>query len=194
MGVIAMSILTLYERLLGNQFEDLPAQIQNVHDKKSGLVANGRCTVVRGSNLINRLIAEIVGFPRSGIRLPVTIEIEVNDQKEKWLRDIDGYSFSSILEDDHCKSRQCLSEKFGFMKFNFLLPTTNNGLSMELICFSVFGISLPKMLWPIVKAKETVQEEKFYFDVKIVLPVTGLLVHYQGWLDVENKNKFKGEK
>jgi hypothetical protein len=44
------------------------------------------------------------------------------------------------------------------------------------------GIRLPHALLPRTKAFETVENGVFRFDVRVGLPLVGLLAHYRGWL------------
>jgi uncharacterized protein DUF4166 len=48
--------------------------------------------------------------------------------------------------------------------------------------WSLFGLPLPLVLAPRIDAYEFVEAGRFRFHVEISHPLTGLIVHYRGWL------------
>jgi len=179
--------LALYERVLGEQFFVLPDAVQRLHSNHRQLTAKGVCDVQQGTNYICRFIAWLIGFPASGSELPIRVDIEINNQVEKWTRIINNSQFSSQLTDGIFNSNICLVERFGYLVFYFALPVTQDGLTMKLLGVRAIGMPIPKWCWPVVDAKETVRDDKFYFDVKVSLPIFGLLTYYQGYLDIEER-------
>ena len=53
----------LYKRVLGAAYEQLPLEIQDMHNVKMTRIAEGRASVERGSNFVSRAIGRIFGFP-----------------------------------------------------------------------------------------------------------------------------------
>ncbi len=49
--------------------------------------------------------------------------------------------------------------------------------------WSLLGLPLPRALGPIAIAYESAEDGRFHFHVEIRLPLVGLLVRYQGWLE-----------
>ena len=59
----------LYARVLGSAWHELPAEIREMHDLRSGLTAHGTAAVERGTGLLARLVetfssAQFAGYGR----------------------------------------------------------------------------------------------------------------------------------
>ena len=59
------------------------------------------------------------------------------------------------------------------------------GLTWRLVRVRALGLPLPLGWFGGVRAREFERDGRYRFDVRAALPGIGLLVHYQGWLDVE---------
>ena len=55
-------------------------------------------------------------------------------------------------------------------------------MGMEARRWSLFGVRLPMSLAPRSRAYESGRDGVFRFHVEIRHPLTGPIVHYQGWL------------
>jgi hypothetical protein len=75
-----------------------------------------------------------------------------------------------------------LIERFGLFRFGFTLPSGPDGLHMQLCRWWWCSIPLPLALAFRSGAREWEEDGRFHFDVPIILPLVGLLVHYRGWL------------
>ena len=169
----------LYRRILGQKFDRLPEPVRTMHDIIGDAGAAGTATVARGKSGLVRLIAAVMGFPPEGTH-HVHVTFEEENGVERWTRRFSNHNFSSELS----QQGELLVERFGPLRFFFsLLPGTGN-LKMVMTKWSVFGISLPLTLAPRSLASETVDRGEFHFDISIVLPLLGLLVHYKGRLSL----------
>ena len=63
----------LYRRVLGEAWDSLPAPLQTMHDVQSERTADGVAVVERGSGLLARLVAFVIGFPPAGTDIPITV-------------------------------------------------------------------------------------------------------------------------
>ena len=59
------------------------------------------------------------------------------------------------------------------------------GLTWRLVRVRALGLPLPLGWFGGVRAREFERDGRYRFDVRAALPGIGLLVHYQGWLNVE---------
>ncbi|MDH3700270.1 MAG: DUF4166 domain-containing protein [Alphaproteobacteria bacterium] len=171
---------TLYRRVLGEVFDSLPPEIKGVHDLPEGGVARGRCHVRRGRCLFARWIATMLRFPSPGRNLPVTVRFEHRDSREVWRRDFAGHEMTSIQEPAKAGGR--LVERFGPCAVELAVPAGPDGLRLEPRRMWLFGVPLPRFLLPQIQASERVLRGRFRFDVRIALPLLGLLVHYRAYL------------
>jgi len=167
----------LFGQILGAKFDALPEPIRSMHAVPFPKVSEGCCTVHRGRNRIARLIATLLRLPLERPEAPIQVHMHRHRGYEVWERKIANRSFASRLRG--LDGRQVV-EKIGPVAFRFDLVADAGKLSMVLRGTSIFGIALPKGLWPQIKAAETVVDESFHFDVSVALPLVGLVVAYQG--------------
>ncbi len=99
---------------------------------------------------------------------------------ETWTRNFGGHTLSSRL---WCSDDGGLNEAFGPFVFRIDLQTIDKGLSLPLSGWRLGKIPLPAQLAPRSDAQEFEDESaRFCFDIRLTLPVLGLMAHYKGWL------------
>ena len=173
---------SLYGNLLGPVFAALPPEIQRMHEVHKLLRAEGRASVERGRNVLARLAAAMVGFPRAASDIPVAVKFECAGGVETWTRTFDGRSFSSRQFAGQGRSGRLLCETFGPLTFAMALVVDDGRLSLVLRRWCAFGVPLPLWLAPRSTACEVSQDGRFHFHIEIGHPLTGLIVRYRGWL------------
>jgi len=174
--------LPLYRRLLGEAYAVLPDAIQAMHDLTDTLTVEGRASVERGSGLIARAIAAVIGFPPAGRDLPVRVVFTRRAGRETWQRTFAGRTFRSIQEEGRGRFARLLCERFGPFAFGIALVAETGRLNLVVRGWSAFGLPMPRALAPVGIAYESVADGRFRFHVEIKLRLTGLVVRYQGWL------------
>lgn len=170
------------EAVLGaSAWAALPNPIRRFHDMEGEPVWTGQAAVTRGRNPVARLIGRIIGLPGDGSGISVRVSVERDaDGHERWTRMFGNQQFHS---DMRLTPAGALTESFGPTRFALGLTGDATGTSMPVARGWVFGMPLPRFLLPISQARETLDADgRFRFDVRISLPVFGLLAHYQGWL------------
>lgn len=172
----------LYARLLGSAWDDLPAEIRNMHDLDGEASAEGRAVVERGSSLLARLIASVIGFPQTAADVPICVRFAAANGGETWIRRFGDQAFSSRQFAGAGRSQRLLCERFGALTFAVALVVENARLSLVLRRWSALGVPLPLWLCPTATSYETVEEGRFRFHVEIAHPLAGLIVRYRGWL------------
>ncbi|CAN7229523.1 DUF4166 domain-containing protein [Mesorhizobium sp. LjNodule214] len=171
----------LYAGLLGDAWHDLPLQIRAMHDCTTE--AQGRASVERGQNILSRLAAWLVGFPKANADVPVRVRFEIDSNGETWTRTFGTHSFSSRQFAGRGRSERLLCERFGPLSFAMALVAEENRLSLVLRRWSLLGLPFPMWLCPRSTSYETVEDGRFRFHVEISHPLTGLIVRYRGWLE-----------
>lgn len=168
----------LYERVMGADFAALPLMVRAIHDIQADAGAAGEGRVERGRNPIARMMGAIARFPPAGA-YPLHVAFAQRRGRERWTRDFGGHVFSSELS----ARRGLAVERFGPMRFGFALAPAPDGLAMHLRRWSLFGLRLPLFLAPRITAREWEDEQgRFRFDVRLLFPLAGEIVHYSGWL------------
>lgn len=169
---------SLYRRVLGASFAQLPASLRQLHDLSISTEFSGEAEVIAASHPIARLIARLTGFPTRSYQCTVRVRIDVDAVGETWHRDFDGHRFHSRLTDRD----GVLSEQLGPHRIGFRLEVDSTQLRMYPTHWRTFGIPLPRFLWPQIYALETQTDGRFQFDVATAFPIIGTVIHYRGWL------------
>lgn len=174
-----MPYVPLYRRVMGEDFDRLPAAIRAMHEVAGELNATGEARIERGRNPIGRLIAWLSSFPAAGTRISLHVRMSEDDGVETWTRTFDGHRMRSELS----ARGDRLVERFGPYRFGFVLRAAPDALEMDLDRWWCGPLPLPRALAPKSPAREYVEGRRFHFDVPIALPLIGTVVRYRGWLD-----------
>lgn len=175
----------VYRQVMANAYDAMPPAWRAVHDLREGqLTVSGRASVTRGRSLLARLAGAIVGFPKAGEDVPVSVAFSRTARAEVWRRTFAGKVFASRQEPGRGRSRHLVVERFGPLAIAMAPVVREGRMSLIIRRFTVFGISLPLWLGPTTTAREAVVDGRFRFDVEIGHRWTGLIVRYQGWLAV----------
>jgi hypothetical protein len=165
----------------------LPAPLAALHNVASTeQKAEGMARVEAGTNLFARLLAALYGFPRTGEHVPVKVSFHRRDNGEHWQRDFAGRKFSTFQSEGHGYADKLLVERFGPVTFWMALVLKDGKLHLIARHWSVFGIPLPLALSPNASAYEYADEDDFCFHVEVKHWLMGLIVRYEGRLQVVN--------
>jgi hypothetical protein len=172
----------VYRKILGSAFEKLPSTVQDLHDSASPRRWSGTANVVRGEGLIARLIGKVIGFPKRGNDVPVTVVFAPENGGELWTRTFGARRFSSFQSPGNGRNRHLLLERFGIATFALALVVEDSRLKLVPRRWSVLGVPMPKFLLPRGFSFEAEHNGQFQFDVTIDVPLAGLVVSYRGHL------------
>ncbi len=175
-------IAPLYKRLLGPVFNGLPTAIRDMHDFQSQRVSEGMCEVRRGRNPVARWIADFFRFPDEGAEIPVRVTFDARFGREFWTRSFAGQTLRTEQWLSSACGETVLIERFGPVAVTLQAIADGNDLRFEIRRLTVLGIPMPRILFPRIAARETVQRSLFTFDVRADLPVLGMLIRYHGYL------------
>lgn len=172
----------LYATVMGPRFAKLAPRVAALHGVLREAGAHGRAVVTRGRHPIARALAALLGFPATGEHA-VHVGFSERHGVERWTRTFSSRRFASAFFEE----RGCVVERFGPFRFRFHLASDGDGLRMVLRGWSVARLPLPLAFAPRASAREWQEAELFHFDVSIVLPLVGLMVHYAGWLATDGR-------
>lgn len=172
---------TLYKSLLGSAYKALPPEIQKMHDHT--YLAEGYAHIERGNNILAKLIAFVMRFPRKGKGIPVKVAFSIGNGYETWKRTFGEDSFTSVQHEGRKQWARLLIERFGPLTFAMALVPQGSKLYLIIRNWRIFNIPLPLWLAPKSDSFEYVENGRFHFNVKISYPLIGLIVHYKGWLE-----------
>lgn len=187
-GVEASSAISknksLFERLLGDSFAILPKPIKQLHDRRKHKFFAGQCRIARGVGWFVSILAWVASLPQPGENLPVHISLSSDGCTETWSRNFNGQPMCSRLRDRN----GYLEERLGPARFKFSLHANHQALVWTFVGVSVLDLPLP-LAWFNVLAKESVEAGRYTFDVRVEMLLIGLLIHYQGYLNVESEGQ-----
>ena len=103
----------LYRRLLGEDYQHLPAELRLIHERGDRLRTIGVCEVTRGGNMLAPLIAGLFRFPRSGRDIPIEVTFLRQDDREIWVRKFDGKEMRTVQRLKHTPDGVLRIEEFG---------------------------------------------------------------------------------
>lgn len=173
----------LYRQILGPAFDTLPPKLQLLHGSKAARRWQGHAEVRRGTGLLARFAAAVMGFPKAAAHIPVTVAFTPEKNGERWTRDFGGKRFASLQSRGTGRNDYLLVERFGPLSFAMALVVVQDRLHLVPRRWSAFGIPMPRWLLPHGTSFETEADGLFRFDVEIAAPFIGLIVGYRGSLD-----------
>ncbi|KJV28086.1 SDR family oxidoreductase [Luteibacter yeojuensis] len=172
----------LYRRILADAYDTLPTRLRELHGTSSRRQWQGRARVEHGHGLLAKLVRAVVGFPKAGENVPVSVAFTPQGDGELWTRTFDGRSFSSVQYEGEGKDARLLVERFGVATFSLALVRDGDKLLLVPRRWSLFGLPMPPFLLPRGVSFEHEEDGRFHFDVEIAMPIVGRIVHYQGSL------------
>lgn len=182
----ATTQISIFENVLKSpSFEQLPASLQKFHSATGHPVWKGKAGIENGKSMLARLILRFMKLPHAGTDVPVTVAIERcigpdGERSENWTRSFDHQTFSSIMK--HNKNGD-FTESFGLLSFSINLHADRKSIKLPIVRWHIGRLPLPLKMAPQLEAMEFEDTHgRFNFDVKIRLPLVGMLVHYKGWL------------
>jgi len=179
-GGLSGDFMPLFARLLGRDFDLLPAVVRRLHLRPGVARHHGEVEVRRGRGWLSRLCATATRLPPAG-QGPITVDIDIQPDTERWTRHVRGHAMPSRLwwQDG------LLCERLGWVKFGFRLHVHEAGIEWRVERVHALGLPLSARWFAGVRARESAQGGRYAFDVQASLPGIGLLVHYRGWLHVD---------
>ncbi|MDX1716726.1 MAG: DUF4166 domain-containing protein [Anderseniella sp.] len=177
---------TPYERVLGAAYERLTPPVRQLHRFERQARWRGIASVRRGTSWPARLLAAIFRFPPAAASTPVEVTLTRDESGvETWQRNFNGAVFHSLQEEGKGRYEGVLVERFGPLSFGMAVVVTAQGeLELVLRNWDAFGVPMPNVLLPRVKAREHDADDRFNFEVEMALPWGGLIVRYEGWLEL----------
>src|SRR5262249_42896075 len=170
-------MLPLYQRVLGDDFERLPPVLRRFHGGTEGGRARGVFRVTRGAGRLRNWLANRMGLPPAGGRIPIVLAVRVEGEREYWGGQFEG---SAPLKTVQWLKRGQLRESAGPICFGFHLALAGPTLRFEQVGGWLAGLRLPRLLLPRVQAEATGQAVGWHVRVRVEVPLFGFLAQYEG--------------
>lgn len=178
-----MSTLSMYEKVLCDDYAKLPAAVQRFHRLSGHNVLNGRVETQAPQTMLAKVLAACLGTPRSSSSGPIRFELSASPTEERWTRHFPTQAMTSCMRlvDGH------IEERLGAAQLTFDLLAAEDRLSMRLAGMRFFGVPCPKRLMPSIVAEERGADDQIHFLVTAELPLVGLVASYRGHLEVSKQ-------
>lgn len=171
---------TLFQTLLGASFDALPEPLRRFHTLERELFTGGRSTITRPKSLGAILLSWIAGLPAPGDNVETFVRFSLLPAgRECWRRDFAGRRYQSVMQ---AAPDGRLIEHFGPFDLYFELTPSPHGLLWALDAWRFLRLPLPKATTPTIECFESASGDDFHFDIDVVFPLIGPVVHYAGAL------------
>ena len=172
---------SLYRSVLASQLDLLPEPMRSFHDSTFDRQVTGAFMVKRATG-IRGLVAWMLGFPPSGVDVPLRVEVCVVGNRERWVR----YFRSKRLITSQWKHGEVLIEASGPVRLGFQLRADENGLTCQLRRWWFWFIPMPLQMGTGIHAITAARQLGWFVDVTIALPIIGQIIRYAGEVDVDS--------
>ncbi|MGC4015845.1 MAG: DUF4166 domain-containing protein [Luteolibacter sp.] len=172
---------SLYQRILGTRFDALPEVLRRFHDTPGGGRAQGTLQIDRAAGPLRNALTSLLGLPRAGMDVPVRLEVEIEGDRELWVRHLQGRRLKTV----QWMRGDLLMESYGLSTFSSVLIVEGSCIRYEFRRAWVMGVPLPHWLTPLVEGRVDAGDDGWRLAVRIEAPLLGELVHYKGWVEPE---------
>lgn len=171
----------LFPSLLGSSFDALPAPVKLAHGGQSVRLI-GMSKISRGTGLLSRICAFFARLPPAHPNVETQVDIEVKtDGSEVWHRRFGQARMPGVLS---VGPAGLLRERLAAVRFDFRLIPDPQGFHWHVGRVAVFGLPLPARWFSDVHAYSYCEADSYRFLVHAQLPIAGLLVRYEGNLEL----------
>jgi hypothetical protein len=173
----------LQQILRSGEWEQLAEPIRRAHQPE--IERRGKFRIRRGPGLASRFLARIFRLPQTAAEVETRLLIVPEDGCEWWQRSFAGTAFRTLQS----RAGDSMIERWGCIEVRFTLRVEKRCLRYEQTgaAFRAGRLCLPlaRSLAPRVEARESVlSAESVAVSVKVTLPLIGLLIEYEGVLEV----------
>lgn len=173
-----MNATSLYRRILGSDFADLPPVLRAFHEAPRGATATGVLRVRRGSNRLAGTVARALRLPPEGDDVPVLLRVIPRDDHEVWERTFSTWRLRTrqSLRDGR------LREDYGVTALTFDVTADHGGMHFRSTDITWLGVRPPRALAVKVEAHVRGFESHWELAVLVHMPLLGLITSYEGRL------------
>ncbi|HHD75326.1 MAG TPA: DUF4166 domain-containing protein [Campylobacterales bacterium] len=172
--------MTLYERILEDEFQKLSPLIQKMHRYQGQQVCEGTVQVIRGKSLVAKLLNILMQLPKAQKNAALRLELKAEENKELWKRTFGTETFYTRQE----QFGKQMMEQVGWVKMYFEVYVQNSKMHTVLKKTTVLGIPVPKRLRVNIVSLVKEEDEKVAFSVKVSSFGSKPVIHYAGLIEL----------
>lgn len=175
----------LYPQILGEAWGELAGSVRSAH--MVGGEKRGRFRVTHGKSYLARRLICWSQLPRDDKNAQVVLRIRDDGNAQRWERRFGADAFTTV----QWTTSGCLVERFDCWELRFTLRVIDRTLVYEQcgarLCVGPIRMPVPLACAPHVQAREEGDgPNRVNINVTVMLPFFGLLIAYDGYLDVES--------
>lgn len=177
----------LYVRVMGDAWARIAAPVRLAHANYPVTRAHGHLRVEHGRHFAARLLVQLLGLPRQSAAADTRLIVTARPDGESWQRTIDGWRFDTWQYQSNASE---LGERFGVFDLRFRLDEAAGSLLYvhreSAVVFGSRRLRVPGLCAPRVEAREDPSgPASVKVSVRISLPLVGLLIAYDGTIEIE---------
>jgi hypothetical protein len=166
----------LYRRLLGDDFDRMPATLRDFHDIPHERRFQASFKIARGRGRLRGLLCKLGGLPPAGEAVPVRLRVTPDGGRERWQRDFAGHK----LESTQWMQDGLMTEQLGPWRLGFELHVEGPALRLKLRRAWLLGVRWPLSLGPRGDGVEVGRDDGVAVVARAGVPLLGRLVQYEG--------------
>ena len=185
---VSSAATPLYARLVGDRWRSVPQAIDRAHQASPAISGHGCLTIRHGLNPIASVIARMMKLPPAGDKIDTTLLVSASGDGEHWTRNFGG---RVLRTEQYGLPSSFLGERFGALEFRFRLVIEGEALLYQQ--HSVRCVwrrsqwTIPAPIAPRIAAIERAAgAQAIDIEVRVTLPLVGLLLSYAGRVDFED--------
>ena len=167
----------MYERALGERWEELPQIVRAIH---SPGVVLGTFTIRRGPSWLSRLVATVAGFPPPGSDVAMKMHVERDGDRLIWRRRFGDHGITTWQDE----REGVIHEGRGGFYFAFRPVVVDRGLDHVQISAGLkvgpLCVRFPRWLQPQVSGRTRATNDHAEVCVEVHAPFCGLVLCYEG--------------
>lgn len=175
---------TPYEVLGGHAWRALPTDVRLLHAPGR---ACGELEVLRGTHVVARWIGAVLGLPRAGRNVPVSVAVSREGTRLVWRR---WFGETDLVTDQYAH-HGLLIERFGAIELRFQLQLGSMGIEFlqrrVALTWGPVRLPLPSRVAPVAHGLVTQVQGGVAIRVSVRMPLIGELLRYQGVMRVEGR-------
>lgn len=183
-----MDASALFPTLLGAHWSRLPPSVRALHGGYPMVRARGRVVVDGDPRWPARALRAALRMPSPRPDAAIEVEIRQHAGGETWRRRFADAGLESHLRRS-ARWPDAFEERLGMAHLAFALDADAARLRWITREVRALGVRLPLRWFRGVEAVCGGDDERYRFDVRVRLPLVGLLIAYRGWLEVDDADR-----
>jgi hypothetical protein len=172
-----------FRKVLGDALAQVPEPVRQLHTLSGSMQTAGRAEINAAANPAARFLCWFAGLPKPGSDIPVRVTFDSDGEGgEFWQRHFSDRRYASVMAAGAGSYAGLLVERFWPFTYCHRLSAGPEGIEWRLVRWRFLGLPLPRWTMPSIRCFESGDGDRYCFDINVVFPLIGPVIHYRGWL------------